>query len=279
MTQAVLLDASLPACQLGEGIHWDEHSSSLWWVDIVQQSIHRYELAQKLHQSWTVSKQVSFVFPRQDGQILVGLADGVYEFDPDTGDEFPIALLDLPHDHRLNDGKLDPAGRLWVGTIDTSPEPSETAALYLLEGDHLQEVEGGYTNANGKAWSVDEKVMFHADTGRDTIWVYDYNLEDGSLANKRVFAKTVNGRPDGLEADDEGRLYAAIFGGSRVDILSIRGEIVGKVDLAAPNVTSCCLGGLDRRTLFITTAFDGMSDEERRSAPLSGQVFQFELHR
>ncbi len=97
------------------------------------------------------------------------------------------------------------------------------------------------------------------------------------MAKKRVFTKTSEGSPDGLEADGNGNLYAAIFGGSRVDIFSPRGDIVGRVDLPVPNVTSCCLGGPGSKTLFITTAFDGMSPEARRKAPLSGHVFQVHI--
>lgn len=271
------LDLDLPESQLGEGIHWDAPSLSLWWVDIVGKRIHRYDTATGDHKSWTVSKEVSFVFPNADRNLLVGLSNGVYVFDPETGEERPLALLDLPAYHRLNDGKKDPAGRLWVGTINTSADPSETAALYLLQGDRLEKIEGGYTNANGKAWSADAGIMFHADTGRKTIWAYDYISNKGVMKNKRVFTTTTEGSPDGLEADSNGDLYAAIFGGSRVDVFSPSGDRVGRVELPVPNVTSCCLGGPGRKTLFITTAFHGMSPEARQKAPLSGRVFQCEL--
>jgi len=274
---ALPLDLNLPVSQLGEGIHWDAQTSSLWWVDIAGKCIHRYDIEAGNHRSWSVSKEVSFVFPHTDGQLLIGLSNGVHVFDPETGEERPVALLDLPADHRLNDGKMDPGGRLWVGTINTSAEPTNTAALYLLRGDRLEEVEGGYTNANGKAWSSEAGLMYHADTGRETIWVYDYISGEGLVANKRVFTRTAEGSPDGLEADSDGNLYAAIFGGSRVDVFSPRGDLVGRVDLPVPNVTSCCLGGPGRKTLFITTAFDGMSSGGRQKAPLSGHVFQVHL--
>jgi len=277
MSKAVALDTTIPASKLGEGICWDDATSCLWWVDIAGKLIHHYDPVSKDHRSWSTSKEVSLVFPRADGLLLIGLSDGVYLFDCETGVERPVALLDLPAEHRLNDGKRDPAGRLWVGTINTAAEPSETAALYQLQDDRLVEIEGGYTNANGKTWSADGDLMFHADTGRNTVWVYDYDNSAGALSNKRVFVKIEIGSPDGLEADGLGNLYAAIFGGSRVDIISMRGDVVGQIDLPVPNATSCCVGGPRRKTLFITTAFDGMSDEERGSAPLSGHVFKVEL--
>ncbi|WP_313606766.1 SMP-30/gluconolactonase/LRE family protein [Rhizobium sp.] len=268
-----MLDPALPLCQLGEGAHWDRETSSLWWVDILGKTIHRHMLLECRHDAWAVSKEVSFVFPRSDGRLLIGLSDGVYVFDPENGKEAQITGLDLPHDHRLNDGKFDPAGRLWVGTINTASEPSETAALYILRDDHLEEIEGGYVNANGKAWSADGTLMFHADTSRDSVWIYDFDPATSSIENKRVFAKTHDGSPDGLEAGADGRVYAAIYGGSRVDVFSSRGEVIDQISVPAANVTSCCLGGADNNELFITTAFEGMSEEDRRASPLAGQVF------
>jgi xylono-1,5-lactonase len=268
-----MFDDRLPLCRLGEGVHWDERSGAVYWVDILGKTVHRYAIADHHHQSWTVSKEVSFVFPQPDDHLLLGLCDGIYDFDPVTGSEVPVATLALPHDHRLNDGKMDPRGRLWVGTINTAPEPSMTAALYELRDGRLEEVEGGYANANGKAWSPDGRFMYHADTARSTIWIYDFELETGTPSNKRVFAKTSDGDPDGLCSDNQGRLYAAMFGGSRVDVYSERGDVVDVIEVPAPNVTSCAIGGADQGTRFITTAFDGMDAAQRSAAPLSGQTF------
>lgn len=94
------------------------------------------------HPTWAVSKEVSFAYPH-NGRLVLCMADGVYHLDPESGEETPIALLDLPKGHRLNDGKLDLQGRLWVGTINTADDPSPTAALYVLRGAHLEEFEGG----------------------------------------------------------------------------------------------------------------------------------------
>lgn len=189
----------------------------------------------------------------------------------------PIALLDLPSGHRLNDGKLDPARRLWVGTINTADEPSETAALYVLRNDRLEEVEGGYANANGKAWNSDGTTMYHADTSRRTIWKYDYDVKTGTASNKRVFVRHEDWNPDGLCMDTGGNLLVAVFGGARVEIYSHRGERLGDIELPVPNVTSCDLS--DDGTLFVTTAFDGMSTEARRKAPQSGAIFKYQYNR
>jgi sugar lactone lactonase YvrE len=276
MMDAQVLDNTLPLSQLGEGAFWDKTHGLLYWVDIVGQRVHSYDPRKKTRGDWMVSKPVSFVFP-SDGALILGLSDGVYDVDPGSGTETPVALLDLPSGHRLNDGKLDPEGRVWVGTINTGEDASETAALYVLRNDRLEEVEGGYVNANGKGWSPDGTLMYHADTSRNTIWIYDFDLATGSVSNKRVFAKTQNGSPDGLCVGDSGELYVAMFGGGCVQIYSPRGEPLSHIDLPVPNVTSCALGGEGGRTLFITTAWNGMSDEQRAKAPLSGQIFVADL--
>jgi sugar lactone lactonase YvrE len=269
---AEILDAELPLSQLGEGACWCSQNSTLYWVDIAGQTVHAYHLPDKARSSWRLSKEVSFAFPQEDGHLLVGLSDGVYEYDPESGEEAPIALLDLPSGHRLNDGKLDPEGRLWVGTINTADEPSETAALYVLRNDRLEEVERGYANANGKAWSPDGAVMYHADTSRGTIWTYDYDIETGTPSNKRVFVRHQDWNPDGLSIDPDGNLLVAVFGGGRIEVYSHRGDRMSDIELPAPNVTSCDLA--KDGTLFVTTAFDGMSSEARAKAPQSGAIFK-----
>ncbi|TNM60283.1 SMP-30/gluconolactonase/LRE family protein [Aliirhizobium smilacinae] len=269
MMDVRILDPRLPACQLGEGAYWDAPTASLYWVDIIGRSVHRYSPDKRAHQTWAVSKEVSFAYPN-DRRLVLCMADGVYHLDPKSGEEMPIALLDLPKDHRLNDGKLDPQARLWVGTINTADDPSPTAALYVLRGDHLEEFEGGYANANGKAWSLDGGVMYHADTARNTIWQYDYDTETGVALNKRVFVKTGEDSPDGLSLDNDGNVIAAMFGSSSLNVFSPRGELLRRIALPVPNPTSCVLAG---NALFITTAFDGLDDEQRQKFPLSGHIF------
>jgi D-xylonolactonase len=275
MTKAVLLDATLPASKLGEGAYWDDETGSVYWVDIAGRTVHRYTPRDRSHQYWSVSNEVSFAFPKHDRLVLC-MSDGIYDFDPATGCESPVALLDLPNHHRLNDGKIDAQGRLWVGTINTSSAPLETAALYVLRDDRLQEVESGYINANGKAWSPDGNIFYHADTARSIIWEYDYEPETGLVSNKRVFVRVDEDSPDGLCVDRQGNVFAAIYGGARVDVFSFRGDLLRSIEVPVPNPTSCVLAGPDEKTLLITTAFDGMSEQQHWVAPLSGQIFKFD---
>jgi len=271
MTRPFLLDENLPTNELGEGAYWDATTAAFYWLDIIGQAIFRYDVTAQTQDSWQLPKQVSFAYPK-GGRFVVCLSDGVYDFDPTDGTLNPVALLDLPSDHRLNDGKLDPKGRLWVGTINTSAEPSETAALYRLQGDRLQEVEPGFVNANGKAWSPDGRIMYHADTARGTIWQYDYDLETAEISNRRVFVNNEDWHPDGLCSDATGSVYAAVYGGSRIDVFDYRGVLLTSIALPIPNPTSCSIGGMGNRELFITSAREGMTSDQIAQAPLSGQV-------
>jgi xylono-1,5-lactonase len=238
-------DLSLPLSQLGEGAYFDLASQRLFWVDIEGKTIHVLNLVSKAHSSWTLAKKVTFAVPN-DGRMLVCLEDGVYDYDPQTGEERATTTLSLPLGHRLNDGKVSPEGRLWVGTIDTSDHPSETAGLFVLDDNSLKLVESGYENANGKAWSPDGTIMYHADTARSTIWQYDYDPQSGKLSVKREFAKIDNGNPDGLCADDHGRVYAAIYGGERIDVFEPDGRRIAVVAVPVPNPTSCTLRRVSR---------------------------------
>lgn len=118
--------------------------------------------------------------------------------------------------------------------------------------------------------------MYHADTSRGIIWQYDYDLDTATISSKRVFKNLGEANPDGLTADTDGNIYAAIYGGSCVSIFSQRGAEVERIELPAPNVTSCAFGGDDLQTLFITTASQGMDDAALREAPLSGQIFSIQ---
>lgn len=273
MAQAQPLNLDLPRCRLGEGMFWDAITSRLFWVDIDGQQIHSCNALGRDLQTISTRLPVSFVFPMEGATLLAGLANVIALLDRVTGQETPLATLNLPEGHRLNDGKCDPDGRLWAGTINTSNEPSETAALYRLGQHGLSEIEGGYRNANGKAWSPDGAVMYHADTSRGIIWQYDYDLQTGVADHKRVFVNLGEANPDGLTSDADGNVYAAIFGGSCVQVFSPRGARIDEIAVPAPNVTSCAFGGEDLRTLFITTAFEGMDDAALKAAPLSGHVF------
>lgn len=119
--------------------------------------------------------------------------------------------------------------------------------------------------------------MYHADTARGTIWQYDYDLETAEISNKRVFVKNGDWHPDGLCSNAAGSVYAAIYGGSRIDVFDHRGVLLNSIALPIPNPTSCSIGGIGNSELFITSARDGMTSDQIAQAPLSGQVLVVHL--
>ena len=277
MKDARLLDSSLPPYQLGEGASWDAETGRLYWVDILGRAVHCYDPETAAYSSFKTPSDVSFAFASGPDKLLLGMKDGVYRSRRNGDELMPVALLDLPKDHRLNDGKIDAAGRLWVGTICTAEKPTETAALYRLNDDHLVEIERGYVNANGKDWSPDGTKMYHADTDRHTVWQYDHDPTYGVISNKRVFLELRDANPDGLFVHPDGRVFVALYGGAAVDIYATGGAFLDKIALPVPNVTSCVLGGRDRNMVYITTAWDGLDANQRRKYPHSGQMFAIKI--
>lgn len=277
MTEVQLLNPSLPLCQLGEGPCWDQEAEILYWVDILGRHVHSYNPETSVHFSFATPSEVSFVYPTGPEKLLLGLGSGVYTSDRDGRNLMPLAMLELPDEHRLNDGKIDPDGRLWVGTICTAKDPSETAALYRLDGIELVEVERGYVNANGKGWSPDGRTMYHADTDRHFVWQYDYDR--GAMSSKRKFLDLGDASPDGLCVDAEGHILVALYGGGAIAVYAPSGELLETIALPVANITSCAFGGTDLRTLFVTTAWDGLDTAQRRSSPLSGQIFSVTFDR
>lgn len=277
--QAHVLDPNLPKLTLGEGTHWDSRSQTLYVVDIIGQAVHRYHPASRRHRTCATPSMVSFAVLEEDGdRLIVGLQDGLYRLDFDTGQ---TALLAAPEgmraQNRFNDGKCDPSGRLWAGTMNLEPDPvNPTGALYRLDESGLTVQMAPVGISNGLGWTADGRHMVHTDTlGDPAIRLYDYDPLTGTFSNGRNFIaeKSDAGDHDGLAVDKEGRVLTAKWGGSAVEIYNAAGRLVGRVAVPAPHVSNCAFGGADMKTLFITTARDGLSDAELAAAPLSGSIF------
>lgn len=274
--KAEILDGTLPACQLGEGPHWDEASGNLSWVDIKKQRIHLYNLATRHHKEIVVSQPVGFAIP-QDDYFVAGLKDGIYGIGQ-GGQEKRLAAIPAKDNIRFNDGKCDSYGRLWAGTMNMDSEPEETGAFYRFADGVLTMVESVYAIPNGKAWNPQETIMYHVDTTRHCLWKYDYDRGRGTISNKQKFIQfNQDLSPDGICSDSEGCLYVALFGSGEIRIFNADGKQEGQIFIPVPNVTSCIIGGKNLRTLFVTTAYDGLSEEQLAKWPASGQIFTVSL--
>jgi len=211
----------------------------------------------------------------------VATRHGLLRLNTTDGTESPLA--DAPYDPskvRFNDGRVDPAGRFWIGTM-YEPRDQPAAEMYVLDKDQLRRAwSGGMTNSNGLAWSLDGGTMYHADTTTHRIDCYDFDPATGEQSNRRTIvtfpsdksAPDYGGRPDGATMDSEGMYWVAMFEGARILRIAPNGEIVREIKLPVKCPTSVAFGGPDLRTLYITSASHGRSKEELEQYPLSGKV-------
>lgn len=279
-----LIRAVSEPCLLGESPMWHPQEQVLYWCDIPARRLHRLDPVSGESRRWEFSVEPACCAPALGGGLVLGMRDGLWLFDPATSRRSRLAPA--PYEQateRFNDGKADPQGRMWVGTIYEPREPAK-AALYRW-GAHqgLDRVAGDVTVSNGLAWSPDGATMYWSDTKAHAIYALDFVAQDGSLSRRRSFAsfpkrlpdqplESYGGRPDGAAVDSQGCYWVAMFEGRRLLRLSSAGEVLAEVRLPVQCPTMPCFGGADLKTLYITTASQGRPDAERRDQPLAGCV-------
>ncbi|MFD2207552.1 SMP-30/gluconolactonase/LRE family protein [Kiloniella antarctica] len=266
---------------LGEGPVWDEVENTLYWVDITEQKLFRYAPSTRKIDVWkTPSKFGSFALRQNTSGMIIATKNGIVLYDLQTGIEEQISSVeDELIENRMNDGKCDPVGRFWCGTIHEVSDPAlrkPIASVYRVTPDRqVRKMLNGIKTSNGFAWSPDGKTMYFADTPTQTISAYDYCLETGRISWGRTFATVPkeNGRPDGATVDAEGCLWSAHFAGGQVTRYSPEGDILQVIHLPVRNVTSCIFGGGDLSTLYITTAREDLTPQELEEQPSAGGLF------
>lgn len=277
-----------PASLLGESPLWHPAEQVLYWTDIPGREVHRFDPVSSNHQRWSFDTEVGSLAPMRDGGLLLARRDGLWRFEPDTGRQ--QALASAPYDtarERFNDGKCDPQGRFWVGTIYEPREPA-LAALYRYGPDGLQRMAGDITTCNGLGWSPDGRTLYYSDTKAHTIYAQDVDPASGSIGARRVFARfplkqaeqdlnVYGGRPDGAAVDAEGCYWTAMFEGQRLLRLSPGGDVLREVRLPVRCATMPCFGGRDLKTLYITTSREKRPAAELEAQPLAGRVLRLQV--
>jgi sugar lactone lactonase YvrE len=260
---------------LGEGAHWYAEWKKFLYVDIEGKKVGCIDPVTKNIEERAVGERVGTVVPATNGKLIIALENSIEALDFETGirQEITKVELDKPG-NRCNDGKCDAAGRLWIGTMSIQEELHQ-GALYCL-GNSLQRKLDRTSISNGICWSADNSVMYYIDTLDYNIKAYDFDVLTGNISNERiaVSVKEPGYAPDGMTIDEEGMLWIAMWGGAcvnRYDPLS--GNLIGKVEVPALNVTACAFGGADMKQLFITTARKGLNEEQLQQYPLSGSLF------
>ena len=261
---------------LGEGTVWIEEEQALYWVDIKGRLVHRYHPESGGQKSWPVPEEIGCLIPRKTGGFIAGLQSGLAIIDLDTGD---IDKLGFPENdipgNRINDGKADPAGRIWLGTMDNA-EREKTGALYRIDADlSCHQMDKNYAITNGPAFSPDGTILYHTDTLKKIIYAFDLD-EDGNINNKREHIRIADdaGYPDGMNTDAEGFLWVGHYNGWRITRFAPDGSIDRVIEMPVGACTNIAFGGPDLETLYVSTAAKQLDAEALARQPLAGALFE-----
>ncbi len=260
--------------ELGEGPVWDARSGRLVWVDILGRRVHATDPETGDTSSIETPLHVGAVAPRAGGGFIAALQNGFWV----VGDG-PAHLIEEIAEARpglrFNDGKCDPVGRFWAGTMAYDVTPAAGALYRLDEDGRATVVVPGVTLSNGLAWSGDGRTMFYVDSPTHRIDAFTFDPASGALANRRAIVEipAENGTPDGLTIDEDDGLWVALAHGGAVHRY-VDGRLDRVIRLPVSLVTSVTFGGPERDILFITSAWEHMTDEDRVREPLAGAVFR-----
>jgi D-xylonolactonase len=264
-------------CELGEGPVWVD--GALWFVDIKKQKIYRYEPSNGGRREWDAPEECGFILPADDGSFVAGLQSGLYRFDPESGAFDRIAEVepDKPN-NRLNDGTVDPSGRLWFGTMDNGEKDKSGAFYRFQRGAVVPTGLAGIAITNGPCLSPDGRILYFVDTLGGTIEAADV-AEDGSLSDARPFVRIdpKEGHPDGPTIDSEGCVWISLYAGWEARRYSPQGELVGSVRFPVSNITKIAFGGDDLRTVYATTARQLLRPDQIERQPQIGDLFEFRV--
>jgi sugar lactone lactonase YvrE len=268
-----VLDAK---ASLGECPVWSVAEQVLYWVDINAPSLNRFDPATGSNTTMPMPASIGCFALRRGGGFLVALRDGMWLARSDGVLEEKVAAAPYdPAHHRYNDGRCDPEGRFFAGSMNERRDAA-SAELMRLDADFtLTRMFGGLTISNGLAFSPDGGTMYHADTPMRCVSAYDFDRSTGSLSNRRPFAQWSgeSERPDGAAVDSEGCYWTAFYGGGKLLRLSPAGQTLAAYPVPAICPTMCAFGGPDLRTLYVTSARQKREAEELVRLPQSGGLF------
>lgn len=265
--------------QLGETPLWCDTTSKLWWLDIEKPKLQSFDPASGRHTVLETRGTFLGSLALTKGEDHLVAIDLELSFlNAETNQETPFVEIESGLDNRLNDGRVDRRGRFWIGSMDNEYVRPH-GSLYRVDPDgQVSKIFEDVMVSNGMAFSPDDTKFYFTDTRRFQSWIFDFDLDDGVISNRQLFAdySDTGDRPDGACVDVDGCLWTAFFGGSRIARYNPRGEIDRVIELPVTNPTCLCFGGPDFKTLYITTASKFLSEEQLKSEPLAGALLAIE---
>ncbi|VCU69489.1 L-arabinolactonase [Pigmentiphaga humi] len=264
---------------LGEAPMWCGRSRLLWWVDVRRAALQSYDPATGRHRARRLGNDmlIGSMALREQGGFLLATDTGFYTYDPGQP-EAPRALFDPEPGQtgsRLNDGRCDRRGRFWVGSmVDADRIPGGT--LYRLDADFAcHAMLDGIVVPNSIAWSPDNKTMYFADTHRQLIWAFDFDLDDGAITRRRVFHDWSHqkGKPDGAAIDTDGCLWNAMVATGQLVRHRPDGRVDRIIQLPVTNPTCPAFGGTGLDVMYVTSHSQRLDPAQIAREPLAGGLF------
>ena len=260
----------------GEGPVWDARQQKWYWVDLLKGHFLIGDPSNLNVEKFSVGKALGVLAPRKSGGLVLAAENEFIFFDTDKNSENTIATVpkNVEHPTRFNDGAVDPKGRFLAGTM-TWDGATNVGKLYRLDTDKtVTQLEEHLHIPNGMDWSADGSIFFLTDTNQHRIYAYDYDLKTGNISNRRVHIRFKDDEfPDGMTIDAEGHFWIAFWGGGKIGRYDAAGNHIEDIVFPVPHPTSCCFGGPDMKTLFVTTSQLPLSADEKKRYPLAGRTF------
>ena len=262
-------------CTLGEGTLWVKEHNSIYFVDIKKKKILSLNIKNKKKKIYKVNKEIGFIAHIKNHTFILGL-QGELRIQNLKSKKILKSIPIEPNLklNRINDGKTDPAGNLWFGTMDNLERKIEKGSLYKLDKNLvLKKIDKNYRITNGPAF-IDKYNFYHTDSPKKTIYKIKINKKN-KIISKKIFKKFSPevGSPDGMTLDKNKNLWVAHFHGACISVFNNKAKLIHKINFPAKNITNCAFGGKNNKELFISTATKGMSKADIQKFSYSGYLF------
>lgn len=264
--------------KLGEGAFWDHHHQRLYWVDIEGKKVNIYDPETKINKEFDVPSRVGTVVPKNKEEAVIALEDGIYILNTSSGNITLLSDVEAEMTYnRFNDGKCDPNGNLWIGSMHFDQSEPKANLYKVNQKGEAEKMLDSVTISNGIVWTKDKSIMYYIDTPTGHIRAFDFDNETSTISNERIAVVIPEslGFGDGMTIDEEDKLWVGLWNGNAVVRFDpLTGSLLEKIEVPAHNVTSCSFGGENFDTLYITTSSLDMNEEEIKKYPLAGSLFE-----